>query len=490
MAQPGSAMSRLAALVGAELRLPGPDPIVTDVIHDSRDAGPGSLFVALSGSTFDGHDFVDRAMRAGAAGVCVETPSGLGPEMIVDDTRSVLGRLASEVHGHPSRSLGVIGVTGTNGKTTVTHYLHSLFTQSGERAGLIGTIGSRIDRRPIESNLTTPEASDLQRLLRDMAVQGVRHVAMEVSSHALTLGRVAGTAFEVAAFTNLSQDHLDFHGDMGSYRRAKESLFFDYEVGNRVVNVEDPVGLELGAQLDDVVRVGGEGDVRYRIKSTDPGGNLVELHSDWGQAVVRIPVHGPFNVSNAVLALTCSVVAGLEFAAAVDGVETLAPVPGRFETIRFEDAPTVIVDYAHTPAGIESAISAARGMGPGRVIALVGAGGDRDRMKRPLMGRAVGNADVAIVTTDNPRSEEPATIASEVSDGVGIPHRVVIDRREAIEAAIDEGEAGDVVLILGRGHESHQDLGPGGRIPFSDAEVARAALEIRVGRSGREGSPA
>lgn len=477
MAQPGSSMSQLAALVGAELRLAGSDPEITDVIHDSRESGPGSLFVALTGASVDGHDYAAAALGMGASGVCLEKSLGIAPEMVVEETRSVLGPLAAQVHGQPSNDLGLIGVTGTNGKTTVTHYLHSLFTHAGERAGLIGTIGSRIGDRHIESRLTTPEASDLQRLLREMASEGVTQVAMEVSSHALSLGRVLGSRFTVAAFTNLSQDHLDFHGDMDSYRRAKESLFLDYEVGHRVVNIDDPVGLDLAGKLEDAVRVGAGGDVRYQVVSSDPGGNRVEIHSDWGVAVARIPVQGHFNVSNAVLALTCAVVAGLDFESAVDALGSVPPVPGRFETLRFEDAPTVVVDYAHTPAGIESAIHTARQMAHGRVIALVGAGGDRDRGKRPLMGRALGTADLAIVTTDNPRSEDPEVIAAEVSGGVIGPHRLVIDRRTAISEAIREGEVGDVVLILGRGHESHQDLGDGGQIPFSDAEVARRILE-------------
>lgn len=489
---PDSRVSQLAAAVSGDLRRAGEaDPTIVDVTHDSRQTGPGSLFVAIAGEHADGHGFVPDAVAAGAAAICVrhEMNSGV-PEIVVGDTRAVLGPLASLVHGRPSESLRVIGVTGTDGKTTVTHYIESIAITAGLSTGLVGTIRTRYAGRSVESERTTPEASDFQRLLGHMVRAGVSLVAVEVSSHALALRRVAGTRFAVAAFTNLSQDHLDFHGDMSAYLAAKRSLFDDYEVGTAVINVDDPAGSEIALSYKgDLVTVGKSGDLRVEDLSAGPSGATFTLATPWGTARVTAPVRGTFNVENAMIAAACCLSSGLDLDQVVAGLEDLSPVPGRFEVVsRDEDPVTVIVDYAHTPRSISEAIAAARATTRGRVIALGGAGGERDREKRPMMGRALSEADLAVVTSDNPRSEDPEAIVGEVVAGLtpGSEAMVVVDRSEAISAAIAAAREGDLVLLLGRGHEPMQEIA-GERRPFDDREVAKRAL-AGAGKSANSAS--
>lgn len=477
-------MSELAAVIGGRIEdgVGSGEVEVRDVTHDSRQAGPGTLFVAIRGAVTDGHDYVEGAVERGAPAVCVETPlSTRVPEIIVDDTRVALGPLADSVHHHPSSALEVVGVTGTNGKTTVTHYLESLGRTAGKKTGLIGTIATRIGDRSIESIHTTPEASDLQRLLAEMRDEEVELVAAEVSSHALALGRVSATRFAVAAFTNLSQDHLDFHGDMDSYREAKRRLFTEYDVGTAVINIDDPTGRALADGFAGrLLRVGTAGDVSVSGATTTNAGTSFHMTTPWGTAGLTAPVVGSFNLLNAVVAASCALALGVGFDDVVAGLQRLDAVPGRFEKVSGEDPVQVVVDYAHTPAGISAAIATARAIDNQRVVALVGAGGDRDAMKRPLMGQALSAADVAIVTSDNPRSEDPLTIVTAVREGVesGTELVVEVDRRVAIDRAIDLAEDGDIVLILGRGHEPYQQIGDT-KLPFDDRLVARAALERR-----------
>lgn len=483
---PDRSLAELAAAVSGELHghLPA-DREIVDVTHDSRQAGPGVLFVAIRGEHDDGHRFVPDAIAAGATAVCVEDDVGATvPEIVVEDTRAALGRLASLVHGLPSETLKVVGVTGTDGKTTVTHYVESITSDAGLSAGLVGTISTRYGGRSVQSERTTPEASDLQRLLADMRDSGVAVVAMEVSSHALALKRVAGTRFEVAAFTNLSQDHLDFHGDMAAYLAAKRSLFDDYQVGTAVVNIDDVAGAGIArSYTGDLLTVGEQGDVRVEERALLESGTSFTLITPWGTERVIAPVMGSFNVDNAALAAASCIAAGVDFELVVSGLEGLSPVPGRFETVSDGGSITVIVDYAHTPRGISEAIAAARSMTRGRVIALGGAGGERDQEKRPMMGRALAEADLAVVTSDNPRSEEPEAILAAVTSGLppGADALVVVDRRDAIQAAVDAAREGDLILLLGRGHEPMQDSG-GERRPFDDRQVARDAL-AQMGRS-------
>lgn len=468
-----------------EGRIVGTDQVaVADVTHDSRQVGPGALFVAIEGASFDGHDFVDGAIDAGATAICVTGQQTVAvPQLIVHDTRKVLGRLAAEVHGWPSRELDVIGVTGTNGKTTVTHYVESLLTSLGERVGLVGTITTRIAGEAQTSIRTTPEASDFQRLLKEMADRSVEKVAVEVSSHALELGRVVGTFFRVAAFTNLSQDHLDFHGTMDAYRMAKESLFNDYEVSTAVLNVDDPVGEKLARSVQaPVVAVGRGGDFGYADLSYHHSGTEFTLITPTGSERVFAPLHGAFNVFNLVMALACCAASGISLSALVPQIQHLGVVPGRFEMLEpVKGLPGVVVDYAHTPEGIKQAIESGRQLAVGNVIAVFGAGGDRDRSKRPLMGEAASGADLVVVTSDNPRSEDPEAIISQIAGSVTAPLVRQVDRRKAIAEALELAAPDDIVLILGKGHEQGQEIGA--KIsPFDDRSVAAEAL-IRMRKS-------
>lgn len=454
-------------------------PTISEVIHDSRQSRPGALFVAVRGAKMDGHRFVDQAVAANASAVCVETEMAVPvPQILVTDSRRAMGPLAARVHDDPSHHLAVIGVTGTNGKTTVTHYVEAIARNAEVVTGLIGTVGVRVAEESIVTDRTTPEATDFQRMLGEMKDAGCQLVAVEVSSHALALGRVRATRFEVAAFTNLSQDHLDFHGDMESYLAAKETMFHDYEVGTAVVNVDDPAGRAIADRYRGaLVEVGAGGDARAEsIVATDTG-SAFRLVTPWGDQEVEAAVTGRFNVDNAVIAAVCSLAAGIGLDEVASGLAGLPGVPGRFERVSADDPVTVIVDYAHTPAGISHAIATARGITDSRVIALVGAGGDRDRDKRPLMGEAVSAADVAVITSDNPRSEEPGAIVEAVLEGMttGSATIVEIDRRQAIKAALAEANPGDVVLILGRGHEQFQEIG-GEKVAFDDRSVAVSTL--------------
>lgn len=480
-------LGELAASVGGKIL--GTDQVViTDVTHDSRQAGPGTLFVAIEGASLDGHAFVGAAVDSGTTAICVTRKQPVTvPQLIVSDTRGLLGQLAAEVHGWPSRDLDVIGVTGTNGKTTVTHYIESLLTSIGVRTGLIGTITTRIAGEAQSSVRTTPEASDLQRLLRRMADRKVEKVAAEVSSHALDLGRVVGTTFSVAAFTNLSQDHLDFHGTMDAYRKAKESLFTHYEVGTAVVNVDDSYGANLAATLDGpVLSVGKGGDYQFVDLSHHRSGTEFTLIWSEGSERVFAPLHGEFNVFNLVMAIACCSASGSVVEGLLPHIRELGVVPGRFEMMApVDDLPDVVVDYAHTPEGIRQAIDTARSIAVGNVIAVLGAGGDRDRSKRLLMGEAASAADLVVVTSDNPRTEDPESIVSQIAAGVTAPLLRDVDRRRAIFESLELAGPDDLVLILGKGHEQGQEVGST-VFPFDDLTVAGEAL-IRLRKSTNSG---
>lgn len=493
MASRAKTVSGLASLVGGTVGH-GPDPVVREVTHDSRGVTEGSLYVAIRGAAADGHSFVPAAVDAGAVAVCVDHDVGAAvPQIVVKDTRQVLGELAAAVHDDPSTAVDVVGVTGTNGKTTVTHYVESIARRAGLSTGLVGTIATRSGDRSVPATLTTPEASELQRLLAGMRDEGVGLVAAEVSSHALEYGRVRGTRFAVAAFTNISQDHLDFHGDMDAYRAAKETLFTDYEIGTAVVNIDDPTGAGIAARYrGDLITVGSGGD--YSVHDIDlyRSHTTFTLESPQGSSRVTAPIVGEFNVSNLLLAAVCCIAAGVDSNRVLEGIPYVTGVPGRFELVSGDDPITVIVDYAHTPQGVTTAVETGRHLSGGRVIALLGAGGDRDRRKRPEMGRALSDADLAVVTSDNPRGEDPEEIAAAVMSGVeeNVNHILEVDRRRAIGLALDAASDGDVVLILGRGHEPTQNLGSE-KVPFDDREVASAALTRRrsaIDRGGSSGS--
>jgi UDP-N-acetylmuramoyl-L-alanyl-D-glutamate--2,6-diaminopimelate ligase len=486
MASRAKTVSMLAELVGGAA-VGDSDPIVSDVTHDSRQVGEGSLYVAIRGEQADGHSFIPEAAGAGAVAACVdhELETSL-PQIVVDDTRRVLGDLAAAVHDYPSLVVDVVGVTGTNGKTTVTHYVESMARHTGKVTGLIGTIHTISAGLVVPASRTTPEASELQRILAQMRDDGVNLVAAEVSSHALEFERVRGTRFAVAAFTNLTQDHLDFHGDMEAYREAKKRLFTDYDVGTAVINIDDPVGAGIAAKYEEkLITVGRGGDFAIYNVETHATHSEFTVETRWGAFNTKAPVIGEFNVSNLVMAAACCVAAGIDHVKVFDAISHVSGVPGRFEVVSGEDPITVIVDYAHTPEGVATAVKTARQLSKGRVISLIGAGGNRDRAKRPAMGAAAAAADLAIITSDNPRDEDPNQIAAAVLSGVpaGSRHVLEIDRRRAIDLAIDSADDGDVILVLGRGHEPTQDLGTE-KVLFDDRQVAARSLMRRRGSAG------
>ena len=469
-------LDHLAPLVGGHLLGDGAT-IVTDVTHDSQTVREGSLFAAVRGFRTDGHKFVDGAMKAGATAVCVEDASAVPAgqaAIVVPSVRDVLGRLAAAVHGNPSSSLRLVGITGTNGKTTVSHIIESIAATAGIQQAIIGTVGARINGKPFSIERTTPEATDFQRLLAAMVRFRVDVAAVEVSSHALALGRVGGTKFELGGFTNLSQDHLDFHADLEEYYAAKRSLFD--QCGTGVIWVDDPAGRRMASEMTiPIVRVGTGTDVDVRgvpVEMTLEGSTF-DATGPGGGARIQLRLPGRFNISNALVAGACANTLGIPWDTIADGIGRVASIPGRFEIVATTRDCTVVVDYAHTPAGIESIVRAARELAAGgRVIAVAGAAGDRDRDKRPLMGIAAATADVAVITSDNPRSEDPGTIVSEMAVGAGPDAVVVVDRREAIGVAVEMAGPGDIVLILGKGHERSQEIA-GEFVPLDDRQVVR-----------------
>jgi UDP-N-acetylmuramoyl-L-alanyl-D-glutamate--2,6-diaminopimelate ligase len=451
-------------------RGPDGDPDVLDVVHDTRRVGPGALFCCVPGSTVDGHDLAPAAVDAGAVALLVDRPLDLAvPQLEVADVRRALGPVAAAFWGHPSRDLAVVGVTGTSGKTTVTHLVQAVLDAAGWPCGVIGTLsGAR----------TTPEAPELQSLLASERAAGRRAVAMEVSSHGLDQHRVDATRFAVGVFTNLSQDHLDYHHDMQAYFEAKARLFTPGLCERAVVCIDNP----WGDRLLDTVQDSGQIDAHpYSINDVDdlaihPGG----AQFTWRGQKVDLGLAGRFNVTNAVAAATAVALLGVPPATIAEGLSAARPVPGRFEAVDAGQPFSVLVDYSHKPDALGQAIASARELAAhgGRVIVVFGCGGDRDAAKRPLMGKVAAElADRVIITSDNPRSEDPRAIISAVRDGVppGASVATELDRRRAIEIALHEAGPGDVVLIAGKGHETTQVVGDERR-PFDDRVVARDAL--------------
>ena len=485
MPSTGERLSRVAQILGTPIRGVG-DPLLRDATHDSRQASPGSLFIAVKGFSADGHRYIGQAVANGAvAAIVTEAVETSVPFLQVDDARAVMGPVAAAIHGDPSRRVPLIGVTGTNGKTTVTHMVEHILGRAGLTVGLVGTIHTRIGPDEIPALHTTPEATDFQRLLAHMIDRGADAVAVEVSSHALTLGRVDAAWFAVVAFTNLSQDHLDFHHDMESYFAAKASLFDPSRAARGVVWIDDDWGRRLaGSTALDVLTVGRDADVSVTVVDGDLTATTIELDLGTGPRMLRLPMAGTFNVENAAVAAAICQVLGTEENAILDGLESVPGVAGRFELVSGDDPVAVIVDFAHTPDGITEVISTLRRLVAGRIIAVVGAGGDRDKDKRPLMGAAVSAADVVVVTSDNPRSEDPGAIIDAVMEGIapGVDVVRLPDRREAIGRAVASAADGDAVVILGKGHERGQEIA-GFKHPFDDRIEAKLALAGRRGRS-------
>jgi len=486
----GATLAAIAAAVEPHqpVTVAGGEIEVTDVHMDSRVVTPGSLYVAIRGQRTDGHQFVESALAAGAVAVAVETAIDESiPHLVTPNTRAVLGWMAAETHGHPARELGVVGITGTNGKTTVAHMLAAMNPDDEPPAAVIGTVSAHLGDLAV-SPRTTPEASDLQRILRHLADSGqVRDVAIEVSSHAMAMGRVTGVEFDVVAFTNLSQDHLDYHHTMEEYYQAKASLFRAGWAPHGVIWIDDRWGRRLAEESEiPVVTVGTAADaavVVTHLEDTATGSRFT-INLAGGTVPVQTSLAGGFNVANAAIALTCAHLLGADMDAALAGLRGMQPIPGRYNTVAADSDVWVVVDYAHTPDAIASVVAESRKLVAGRTIVVVGAGGDRDREKRPKMGEAAATADVAIITTDNPRSEDPNAIIDEVVSGIpsGARFTVVRDRRAAIREALGIASPGDAVLILGKGHETSQEFAD--RVEhFDDGAVARQELDRLSGAS-------
>ena len=446
---------------------------VGSIDYRSDQVAPGSLFCCLRGAKQDGHEFAAAAVERGAVALVVERTLPLAvPQVHVGDARSAMGLLAAELAGAPSDTLDVVGLTGTNGKTTTSFLVAGILDAAGRRCGLVGTVEQRIGGVRVSAGLTTPESPELQRAFRQMLEAGDRTCAIEASSIAISQRRLVGTRFAAVAFTNLSQDHLDFHGDMETYFESKAELF-DGRFP-RAVNAADAYGRRLGAEL----RFGAGGDVT----AAD-----VRLHADRSELVVRTPrgelalttrVCGAFNVENVLCAVALALLLDVPDEAIVRGLAETSGPPGRFEPIDCGQPFGVFVDYAHTPAGLDSVLAAVRPMATGRVLCVFGAGGDRDPAKRPLMGAAAeAGADAIYVTSDNPRSEPNELIVEQILAGLRAPARATVehDRRAAIARALAEAGPGDVVVIAGKGHEQGQDVG-GIVPPFDDRAVARELL--------------
>ncbi|MGI8845582.1 MAG: UDP-N-acetylmuramoyl-L-alanyl-D-glutamate--2,6-diaminopimelate ligase [Thermoleophilaceae bacterium] len=454
-----------------------PEVEVTGLAYSSRSVSEGTLFFCVPGFQVDGHDFAPDAVSRGAAALVCQRPLGLGvPEVIVDDVRAAMGPAAARFHGDPTAMLRVVGITGTNGKTTTAFLIRDVLEGSGLQTGLMGTVKQVVGGEAEAAERTTPEAIDLQATFARMLAGGDRACAMEVSSHALELGRAGGIAFAAKVFTNLTQDHLDFHPDMEAYYRAKRRLFD--QPGPAVVNADDPYGARLAAELGDVVTFGIDaGDYRARDISFDVAGAVFTVDTPDGPVGMTTRLPGLFNVQNALAAYATARVMGIEAATASTALAAAGRVPGRFEPVEEGQGFGVLVDYAHTPDSLENVLRAARELCEGRLHVVFGAGGDRDRGKRPLMGAAAAaHADRLVVTSDNPRSEVPEAIVGEVGTGAGPGAELEVDRRRAIEMAVGSAAPGDVVVIAGKGHEQGQEFEGGRKEPFDDVQVAREAL--------------
>ena len=484
--------SSLARVVGPDATLVGADTSVADLFHDSRDVVPGTAFVAVRGANTDGHAHIGAAVSSGANLVVVDHEVGTAAtQLVVGDTRAVMARLAAEIHGRPADKLPLIGVTGTNGKTTITHIIESMINAAGGTPGIIGTIGAHIGGEVLPHARTTPEATDLQRMLRAMVEGGVTGAALEVSSHALVLGRADEIVFDVAVFTNLTQDHLDFHVTMEDYFLAKARLFTPDHARTAVIWVDDAAGERLAGMTTlpvDQVGFGASGhDVWGEVKDSDSTHSVIALHLEGAEVDVRMPVAGRFNAANAILAAAAAHRIGLPVDAIAAGIEGMPQVPGRFERVPNELGLTVVVDYAHTPDAVANAISAAARVTRGRTIAVVGSAGDRDPEKRIPMGEAAATADVAVVTSDNPRSEDPDALVAQVLEGTrGSAATVIaeVDRRTAIRRAVEVAQPQDMVLILGKGHEPYQEFATE-TIDFDDRQVAAEEM-ARISQGGSD----
>lgn len=484
----------LAAVLVPDLIAAAGDAEVSGISIDSRTLIPGELFLCMPGTKVDSHNFVDEALSKGATAVVVTRRDVYDalqdrdvPVAVVRDAVAACWKLAKQCYGNSSARLSVVGITGTNGKTTTAWLLMQLLQAVGRNAGYIGTLGARTAREEFQTDLTTPFPPQVQSLLQRFAERGVDSVAMEVSSHALQQRRVDGVEFKVAVFTNLTQDHLDFHRSLDDYFQCKRRLFHDMPQPERpiaVLNADDPFGRRLRSELEGAITFGAEPSATLRLIRGSATVSHCAFTVEYGGVCydVEVPLGASFNIVNCLAALGAALSLGVRVEDAVAALSAVRPAPGRFESIPTNADYQVLVDYAHTPDALVKLLTAVRELGPKRIITVFGCGGDRDRTKRPLMGTAAAtHSDVVYVTSDNPRTENPESILKDILPGVrpGTAVRVQADRRQAIYGAIAEARAGDVVVIAGKGHEDYQILGTT-KIHFDDREVAAEAIQARA----------
>ncbi|UZJ77256.1 UDP-N-acetylmuramoyl-L-alanyl-D-glutamate--2,6-diaminopimelate ligase [Fictibacillus sp. KU28468] len=468
----------------------GTNPEITSIEMDSRAAGPGSLFVCIKGFTVDGHDYAGQAVKNGAAAVLAEKPlEGIDsvPVILVNDTKRAMAVLANVFYDYPTSKLHLIGITGTNGKTTTSHLIEQIFSDAGKRTGMIGTIDMKINGVSHKVSNTTPESLFLQKAFKEMNDQGVESAVMEVSSHALDMGRVRGCDYDIAVFTNFTQDHLDYHKDMETYLRAKGLLFAQLGntyAGNKekiaILNRDDEASKEFEKMTAAQILTYGieqKSDIMAKdIKVTGKGTSFT-LVTPLEERPVSIKLVGKFSVYNVLAAISATLLSGIPIDSIVKTMENMNGVPGRFETVDAGQSFTVIVDYAHTPDSLENALTTVNEFAVGKVISVVGCGGDRDRTKRPLMAKiAAEHSDVAIFTSDNPRTEDPLAILEDMKEGVqGYEYIIKPDRKDAITYAVEIADDNDIILVAGKGHETYQIIGKD-VLDFDDRKVAAEAI--------------
>lgn len=475
------------------------EQFIPGIVSDSRTVREGQLYVAIAGAKVDGHNYIQEALQKGAAAVIIENDEHAvagTPWILVQDSRRCLGLLAQAYYGDPSKKMRMIGVTGTNGKTTTTYMIAYLLEKANHKVGLAGTIHNRIGTRILPGKLTTPDALTLAHLFSEMVSEGVEYAVMEVSSHALAQERVAGVEYDVAVFTNLTQDHLDFHGDMENYLETKSKLFSELASGQQsksgkvaILNADDKAYSYFADHCRvPVISYGFESSYHVHASKVllSDQGTTFELHYANQSCMIEMPLHGDFNVYNALAAASVALSEGVTIEMIRDALKEMPSVPGRFEKIK-EKAPfSVFVDFAHTPDGLKQCLTTARAFCRGRLIVVFGAGGDRDHSKRPIMGEVAARfSDLAIVTSDNPRSEEPDKIIDDILEGINgevmKKFERVTERQKAIERAIEVAQFDDIILICGKGHEATQVIGD--RIlPFDDRVVAASCIREKIGK--------
>lgn len=466
---------------GTSIVLHGADTDITDIGYNSRKVVPGSVFCCIVGLNFDGHNFAEQAVANGAAALLVERELPIDvPQLITDDARKGMALISAAFFGHPEREMRLVGVTGTNGKTTTTYMVKSIAEQAGMKVGIIGTIRNMIGTESLYTERTTPESVDLYRLLRLMADRSVDLVVMEVSSHALDQNRVYGLPFDVGLFTNLTQDHLDYHKTFENYLQAKKKLF--YASKQAVINADDPYSARMSEGLTCPVTTFGvrdKADIAGSNIDITTRGVVFDLHTPSGDIRIDLPIPGLFSVFNAMGSVGAALALGLSLQQIKSGLEIMTSVSGRLESVPTGRDFSVFIDYAHTPDALENVLKTVREFAKSRILCVFGCGGDRDRAKRPIMGEIGGRySDLAIITSDNPRSEEPMSIIDSIEEGIrrtGTHYTVIENRREAIRYALAEAGPDDIVLIAGKGHENYQEIN-GKRYRFDDKETVKELL--------------